>query len=874
MLGPAGSQAQENVGSPAAPSALAADGLPAVATLPLAAAISLDGRLLPGEWDAVVPATAFTQTEPLDGAPATERTEVFVMYDEDAIYIGARLWDSSGRVSSRLGRRDSFMSDSDWFYVMLDSHHDHVSAYQFSVNPAGVKRDEKHAGGRPDDSWDAIWEVATSVDSAGWSVEIRIPFSQLRFSPAAQQLWGIQFGRRISRLQEVTTFSHTPKSQPGGIARYGHLTGLANLRQGKRLEVLPYVLSRAEYTRVKAGNPFRDGSDYFTGAGLDLRYSITPSLTLDATLNPDFGQVEVDPAVVNLSANETSLQEKRPFFMEGSNLFAFGGAERGLFYSRRVGRSPQGSLPSGISHADRPDAATIIGAAKLTGRTAGGLSIGLLAAAADQEEAEWLAADGTTGSTVVEPRTAYVVGRARQELRAGQTGVGAMATLVQRSLSDEALERALRATAVTGGIDFTHFFRNRVWSVEGFAVLSHVRGSVPAMLRTQLSSSRYFNRPDADYLEVDSQATSLTGYAARLEVGRRAGLHWRGEAAVAMNSPALEINDAGFQTTVDRITSSLNITYLENQPGTVFRTWRVSLSGNADRNFGGDLINGRGSLNFNWGLLNYWGGMFSVTRSVDTWDDRLTRGGPVARDPGGFNISGNVNSDGRRRISGRLSANRSSGNSGSWHQGLSAGMTLRPAANWTISAGPRLDRSRSVAQYLTAVTDPLMAATFGRRYLFAGIHQTTFSVETRLDVNFTPDLSLELFAQPFVSTGDYGAVTQLAAARTATYQQFGRDIGTATYDAEKRLHTVDPDGTGPAAPISLSDRDFTTRSLRGNAVLRWEWRPGSTLFVVWQQRRAGSNQSGEFDFGPNVRGIFDAPPENFLVLKLNYWLNL
>jgi hypothetical protein len=851
------------------------DGMPVAKSVRVQGAIAVDGKLDEPAWLQIAPLTDFLQTEPGDGVPATERTEVYILYDDDALYVGARLRDT-GAVRKRLGRRDTFLQDSDWFYVMLDGHHDHLTAFQFSINPAGVQRDELTSSGRTDVSWDAIWESATSIGDDGWIAELRIPFSQLRFGREPSPTWGLQLSRRINRKQEVVVFSHTSRNERGGVARYGHLVGLDGLRPGRTLEVQPYTMARAEHVAVAAGDPYRDGSDYSAGAGLDVKYRVTSSMTLDATVNPDFGQVELDPAVVNLTAFETSFDEKRPFFVEGNNVFSFGpdlGGRRGVFYSRRIGRAPQGSLPAGVRYSDRPDAATILGAAKLTGRTARGLSIGVLGAATQEEKAAWTDYAGSSGETVVEPFTAYLVGRARQDLRAGQSTVGAIATLAQRDLATESLAQLLRDRALTGGLDFRHEFFDRTWSTEGYVTFSHVTGSRDAIRRTQLSSARYYARPDADHLQLDTTLLSLGGYSARLEVGKRAGVHWRGEANISATSPGYEVNDLGFETTVDRIGTDINLTYVENRPSRRFRSWRATLNGTGDWNFGGDMIIGRASLNLNAELSSYWSLGGSFTRSLDTWDDRLTRGGPVARDPGGFNASLNVSSDSRRRVTGRLNTNYSDG-IGGWHHGTSLNLSLRPSEFWTMSIGPRLDRRYGAAQYLTSVGDTLMTATYGRRYIFAPLRQNTVSMDTRLNLNVSPTLSLELYAQPFASSADYDDPAQLHAPRSYTFDRFGRDVGTVVYNDSTRSYRIDPDGAGPAPSFTVDDGDFVRRSLRGNAVVRWEWRPGSTLFFVWQQRRSGTIDEGRFDMGRDLEGMFDAPPDNVFVIKMNYWLNL
>jgi hypothetical protein len=818
---------------------------PWVQTIRIQSHIDLDGKLDEAEWKLVAPATAFFQTEPFDGPPGTERTEVFVLYDEGGLYVGARMWESSGDVRKRLSRRDSFLFDSDWFYITLDTYHDHVSAVQFSVNPAGVKRDEVVGTGMPDASWDAVWDVATSTDAEGWTAEFRIPFSQLRFSARQEQVWGLQFSRRAIRKEEMTVFAHTPKSEKGGPARYGHLIGLQGIKPGRKLEVLPYAVTRAEYVQTNPADPFRDGSDVFAGTGLDMKYRLTSSLTLDATFNPDFGQVEVDPAVVNLSAFETSFDEKRPFFVEGSDIFRFN--ELRLFYSRRIGRSPQGSMPEDVAFSNRPDNSTILGAAKITGRTSSGWSVGLVEAVTAEETAPFVYDDGGRGEAIVEPRTNYLVARTEKLMRSGQTQVGGILTAVHRDLSDDALSALLRSSAYSGGLDFLHEFANRTWSISGYMAFSRINGSSSTILRAQHSSARYYQRPDADYLDVDSAVTMLDGYAARLVINKTAGLHWRGDANISAVSPGFEVNDLGFLTAADRIGSDVNLSYVENRPGRLFRNYRINLRNAGDWNFGGDVIAARSTLSFNYSLVNYWGGHFNWTHSFRAYDDRLTRGGPVARDLADNRLEVQLNSDGRKQVSTRFTVNHTWGESGGWNTQLSGNVSVRPAENWSISVGPRLNRQRTAAQYLGSEEDSSSLATFGRRYVFAPIRQTTFSLETRLNVNFSPELSFELFAQPFVSTGDYGQALQLKRPRAFEFDPYSG---------------------------SIESEDFNTRSLRGNAVLRWEWRPGSTLFLVWQQRRFGSFDSGRFDFGRDTRAIFDTRPNNVFLVKMNYWLNL
>lgn len=803
--------------------------------------VVLDGRLDDEAWAAATPITDFVQTEPHEAEPATEPTEVRVLFDDDAIYIGARLHDR-GPIASRLGRRDTYMVESDYFSVSLDTYHDHQTAFHFGVYPSGVKRDIAISPSGDDATWDPIWDVATTIDATGWTVEMRIPLSQLRFTPGPAQVWGIQISRRIARNRETAVFSFTPKSERGGVARYGHLTGLDAAPATGRLEVVPYAVGKAEFLNVEAGNPFRGSAEYRGTIGADLKYGLTSNLTLNATVNPDFGQVEADPAQLNLSAYETRFGEKRPFFIEGAEIFR-GGAN--LFYSRRIGRKPQGSLPDEAEYHDSPAAAAILAAAKLTGRTANGWSVGVLDAVTARTEARYVDAQGRRGRTVVEPRSNYFVARARRAYRNGQTTVGGMLTATHRDLETEALSDQLRSSAYVGGLDFDHEFADRTWLVRGHAAYSHIVGRSPAIVAAQRTSARYYQRPDAHHLEVDSAATSLTGYKAELEIAKRAGLHWRGDARVSATSPGYEINDLGFQSAADRLSINGGIAYVENRPGDLFRDWRINLWSHGTWNYGHDFLGSRVSIAANGQLLNYWGGGLNFSHDFAALDDRLTRGGPLAEAPARNSISFNISSDSRKPVTFRLSGNRAWGESGAWQHGGSLNLGLKLSDQWSLNIAPSFERSLSAAQYLTTIDDTTALETFGRRYVFAELERTSLSVDTRLNVTFSPDLTLELYAQPYFSTGDYGRPFALRTPRSFDFEQ---------YDGE------------------VDDDDFNYRSLRGNAVMRWEWRPGSTLFLVWQQNRSARDEIGDFDLGRDAGTLLHARPENVFQVKMSYWL--
>ena len=852
------------------------DERPAIQALRLTTPIHVDGRLEEAIWQQAPAATQFTQRNPTEGEPASERTEVRIAYDEEAIYVGARMFDSGGTVSSRLGRRDSELPGSDWFRIAFDSYHDHLTAFEFSVNPDGVRQDTQQGPtGDSDDSWDPVWASETRIDPEGWTVELRIPLSQLRYRPSDLQTWGIQIVREINRTAEEAWFAFTPKRERSGVARYGHLTGLAGLAAADRLELLPYVLTRAQYERVGINqsvafaNPYNDGSDHTSTLGLDLKYRIASNLTLDASFNPDFGQVEADPATINLTAFETRFDERRPFFVAGSEVFDFGsGGDTQLFYSRRIGAEPPGRLPAQQVYADVPDHSTIVGAGKISGKVRG-LSLGVLNAVTAREHADYITPDQLRGSAEVAPLSNFFAARVRRELREGHSTIGGLVTATNRDLDNVLLAERLRSSAYAGGIDFNHQWSDRAWSLSGFLSAARIAGQAPVITAAQRSSARYFQRPDARHVTLDSLATSLTGWSGHIELSKEAGEHWRGELNFGTVSPGYETNDLGFQARADEHSAFAALEYVQEEPGRFFREWSVELQPNADWNWAGERTGGLVGFEVNTELLNYWRIDLELDQTFASFDDRLTRGGPLARRPARRQFAVSVESDDRKwwTVEASVDLGRGAGGS-SIETDLEFG--FKPADNWSVTINPGWTRARSSAQYLDAIPDPLATATFGNRYVFADLVEQELGLAVRANVTFTPRLTLELYARPFFGTGRFDNPKELVGARKFEFARY-EDIGTV--DAEDHEWTIDPDGAGPAEEFELEDDDFTFRSLRGNAVLRWEWRPGSTLFLVWQQERESEVALGDLRLGREFRRLGATPPRNVVMFKVSYWLN-
>jgi hypothetical protein len=839
---------------------------PAAAAARVTTTLRIDGRLDESAWQSATPITEFTQVAPSEGQPASERTEIRILYDDDALYVGAKMFDRQAP-RSRVGRRDMGMSASDWLTVIIDARHDHRTSFGFEVNPAGVRRDQTRADNAgEDDSWDPVWEGATTVSDSGWFAELRIPFSQLRFSGAPEQTWGLQVERQIARNQEFSVWAYTPPGQAGGAPRYGHVTNLSRLATGKRLEFMPYIVSKAEYID-RGGNPFRSDSEYKVDGGLDLKYRLTSSLTLDATVNPDFGQVEVDPAVINLTAFETFFPEKRPFFIEGSEMFRFGDdGSNSVFYSRRIGRQP--SLAPPYAARDVPNETRILGAAKLTGRTAGGWATGVIDAVTRREIARFRDADGNLGETVAEPLTNYFVGRVRRELRSGHSSIGALFGALNRDLDTDELSAVLRSAAYSGGIDFNHQWSQRTFTLQGFLAGSHVRGEPGVIAATQRLPYHYFQRPDADHLDYDETRESLSGMAGSLSLAKQMNRNWWGRVRVNTMTPGYEVSDLGFQRRADRIDKEVITEYFESRPRGIFRRHSAYFQALNEHNYAWENISNRIFAGANGQFMNYWSANVNLQTSLGgTVDDRLTRGGPAADRPGFSSFNFNISSDPRSRIVGNIGAYVQGGRAGDVSE-IFSGLTIKPAPHWDVSLSPSFSKQFSEAQYLLRLEDPSATRTYGQRYVFAELDQNVFVVNTRVNYTFTPALSLQVYMQPFIATGDYGPPKEFAAPGKYDFLVYGEDVGEI---ADGRVYPTGQSSGGPS--FALPAPDFNVRSLRGNAVMRWEWRPGSTLYVAWQQTRSDFEPIGDFGFGRDLGNIFSTSPDNIFLVKLSYWFN-
>ena len=832
--------------------------------------IRIDGRADEEPWQRAQVATDFVQFEPSEGQPATERTEARVLYGDEALYVAIRAFDRDpSGIVGQLTRRDQD-SYSDQVGVVVDSYFDRRTAFHFQVNPVGVKQDiYRFDDTREDSGWDAVWDVSTSIDEKGWTAEFRIPYSQLRFRDADVQTWGINFVRKIARHDETDVWAPTTRRDAAVVSRFGELQGLENLSAPRRLEIVPYTVGRLQRAAGDADNPFYRSSQTFGTVGADLKYGLTSDLTLDVTLNPDFGQVEADPAQVNLTAFETFYPERRPFFVEGSSIFRFGlspgdgdNANESLFYSRRIGRAPQGEPDDRGGWVDMDPQTTILGAAKLSGKTASGWSIGALQAVTSQETARIAPASGPQLDEAVEPLTSYGMIRVQRDFRAGRSAIGAVATSVNRDRQvADALE--LRRDAYTGGVDFRHRFGGERFEVSGYLLGSHVAGSAGAIDAAQTSSVRYWQRPDADYLHYDPTRTTLDGASAFFAFAKIGGGAWHYSTGVLTRSPGFEVNDVGYQRDADNTMSWFWVGYQQTTPIGPFRRYNLNVNGWGSWNYGGDRTGFGGNVNGSFQLRNFWNGYAGVNREASVYSWRTLRGGPLFLREPSTNFWAGLSSDSRKAVSLELNGwGDVRSESDSWNVGVSPSLRFRPAGRATFRLGSSISRN---------VDDYQWIGTYGsttEQYVFGRIHQTTVGLTGRVDYAFTPTLSLQVYAEPFVSAatfGDYKRVANPVAKRYAD-----RFAPLYTYVDEGEV-VAEVDGDGVLDPFEQPDFDF--KQFRSNLVLRWEYKPGSALFLVWSQGRNQSAERGTFDFTGDMGDLFGVRPDNVFMVKVSYWMS-
>jgi hypothetical protein len=847
--------------------------------------IELDGKLDEPIWKTATPVNDFTQKDPDEGKVASEETLVWVAYDNENLYVAARLHDSQvNLIDASLTRRDNFI-DSDWFVFYIDPYNDKKTGYYFGVNAGGSLADGVlYNDSWDDNTWDGIWSAKTSIDKNEWVIEMKIPFSQLRFNEAEQMKWGINFQRQIKRNNEKSYFVMVPKKESGFVSKFAELDGLNGIKPKQRLEIAPYMVQRAQYLVHDQADPFYKSNQYKTTIGADIKVGIGSNLNIDATINPDFGQVEVDPAVINLSASESYFDEKRPFFIEGMDKFYFGigGANNNwgfnfgwpeLFYSRRIGRAPRGETPDEIDYVKYPSETRILGAAKLTGKLSESIMLGAISAVTEKTYAQ-LWKDGNKTEAEVEPLTYYNVLRSRKEFNDGNQALGFMFTSVNRVFNENSLRNNLSQNAYVFGLDgWTFLDEEKEYVLTGAFAGSYVNGTKEYLLNLQQQSYRYYQRPDAEFATLDSNRTSLSGYYGRVMLNKQNGNFYI-NAALGAVSPGFEQNDLGFQWMANRINAHTVLGYRWFDPDSTFRSKGVYLAYSRSLDFDGNSIN-----NFLWyraegTFMNYYYLAAGGNYNFESLNPTLTRGGPMGINPTSYYVWVYGSTDSRKELSLNAELDYSSNVIGYTYSWSNLSLTWKPNTQLTFSIGPTFERNNAIQQWVKNVNDPTAVNMYKTRYVFAELKQYTLSTNIRLNWTFTPTLSLQLFMQPFFAVGDYKGFKELAAPRTTNYNVYGQNGSMISYDDNEKEYTVDPDGSRPAQNFSFDDPDFNYKSLRGTAVLRWEAMPGSILYLVWSHNQTNYDDPGKFALGQDFGNLWNTKGDDVLMIKFSYWLHM
>ncbi|MGQ9620301.1 MAG: DUF5916 domain-containing protein [Bacteroidales bacterium] len=840
---------------------------------------AIDGNVNEEVWEQGTWIDEFIQHEPYNGRPATQRTEFKILYDDDNLYVGIKAYDTSpDSIVKRLTRRDQL--DGDIVAVILDSYHDLRTGFLFGVSVAGVRFDLlfSNDGQNQDPSWDPNWWGRTTTNDDGWVAEMKIPFSQLRFEKNSGNVWGLQVARIIYRNNETTFWQHIPKDAPGFIHLIGEMTGLEKIKPRKIFDITPYGVAKAEKFKAELENPFlKAGKRYGLNGGIDAKIGVTNNMTIDLTINPDFGQVEADPSEVNLTAYETFFSEKRPFFIEGNNITNFGlGLGDGdigndnLFYSRRIGRRPQGypDLKDGWN-ADLPTATTILGAAKLTGKTQDGLSVGFIEAITAEEKAEIDTVGGRTYETV-EPLTNYFVGRLQKDINEGKTIIGGIFTSTNRNVDDN-LASFMHKNALSGGVDFTQYFKKKSWMFNLNVAFSNVSGTKEAIDLTQRSSARYYQRPDNDYVKYDPDRTSLFGSGGRMQIGKLDG-HVNIMGAVIWKTPGFETNDLGFIRQADQILSVLWIGYNQWEPKGIYRSYRFGGDIYSTHNFGGDWIGKGFEWNGNMTFKNFWRVWTGGNLNTSQLSTGMLRGGPMMKLPGSYHLRAGFSTDNRKKLVLQVYANRNQGfegSSSSWYTG--ADISYKPTNYMRLSFSPAFNPSFSELQYITR-----KISGSETKYIFASIDRKTLSASLRINLNISPDLTLQYWGQPFIATGKYSEFKHVTEPMAGEYQDRYHIYTSGQISLNSGSYYID-ENTDGTADYSFGKPDFNVQEFLSNLVIRWEYNPGSSIYLVWSQSRSCFNDSGQMDVFDDLGDLFnckDNKPHNVFLIKFSYRFGL
>jgi hypothetical protein len=839
----------------------------------------IDGLMNDACWDKAEWGDSFIQRNPKENVPPSQQTSFKILYDHNNLYIFIRAHDSvPSKISRRMTRRDN--EDGDRVTVEIDSYYDQQTAFAFTAMASGTKSDGlvSQDGESFDNSWNPVWYLKTSVDNDGWCAEMKIPYSQLRFGKKTEHIWGIQISRQLFRKEEESAWQFIPKGSPGRVHLFGELHGINNIRPIRQIELMPYALAKTERYKKDESNPFlSSGKTNTFSAGIDGKVAVTNDFTLDFTINPDFGQVEADPSEVNLTAFETYFSEHRPFFVEGKNIYDFQPSNTivinnsysdNLFYSRRIGRYPH-LYPdvSDSANVKMPESTRILSAVKLTGKSRKGLSIGILESVTSSAKAT-IEEEGQYRKETIEPWTNYFVGRVQQDFNKGETTVGGIFTAVNRNIDNPELD-FLHTAAYTGGFDFKHSWKERTWYVAGNLEVSNVRGKPEALIATQQSSARYYQRPDARHLSVDSTLTSLSGYGSTIKFGRQSKKVIQFETSFTVRSPGLEFNDLGYMRSSNFFHHGSWLAFYKRDPFLIFNNLYVNTNYWMYWDYSGVHTSTLFNTNWHMEFKNRWFMNTNLTRQTKNISNDMLRGGPSFHSPGSVEFNLNLFTDQTKKVWVYGGNYRGFGDMNSYRAvDYYGGITAQPMNSLSLSIEP---------EYLVINTDLQYVQTVDyekdKRYIFGEMDQKTMTVTIRLNYTINPELSVEYYGQPFVSAGQYTHFKKITVPDAERYHDRYHTFSQEeiSYDELNKQYNVQ-EGPAGSPTYAFDNPDFNFQQFRSNLVIRWEYLPGSTLFLVWSQGRTNSASETAFNYANDIKDLFSTTPNNVFLIKLSYWL--
>lgn len=836
----------------------------------------IDGILDDPAWEKAKWINEFTQRSPYEGKGPSAKTVFKILYNDDFLFVGIRAFDDEPeKIERQLSRRDNLQGD--YAGITIDSYNDKRTGFQFRISAVGVKADAviSNDGANTDRNWDPIWYGKTNIDDKGWTAEMKIPLTQLRFSSEEEQTWGIQLTRYIYRLEETVQWKLIPKDASGWVSQFGKLTGISNIKPKKEASLTPYVVASVDQFQKEPENPFKDkGYKAKLNGGVNGKFGITNNLTLDMAINPDFGQVEADPSQVNLTAYEIFYDEKRPFFIEGSNIMNFRLMPMGnfmtdnLFYSRRIGRTPHYTPDlSDNEYMEKPQNTSILGAFKLTGKTKDGWSIGVLESVTEKEFAE-IKGDNDNRLKNIEPLTNYFLTRVERDFNDGNTMIGGIFTATNRKIEASQLDN-LHTGAYTGGVNFNHHWKNKKYTFRARSVFSHIVGSEEAITKTQESSTHYFQRPDANHLYLDSTRNNLTGFGTSMMLGKMGKGNIKYALFFNIKSPELNMNDMGYQREADHISELFWIQYRILNPVAIFRSFFFNINQWEIHDFNGTRLTSGGNYGLGMQLKNYWYIHFGTSFNLERLSKTALFGGPYLKIPHNVNNWLSVSSDSRKNL--RLSFGGSSNNSGNNNSNFYnawINITYKPHEMINLSLNPSVSFNDNNLQYVTnkAFDDEDI-------YIMGNIDQTTLRMSLRANISLTPNLSIQYWGQPFISAGKYSNYKRITSPRAGNYNDRFHEYNNNEIMLADDNYEVDHNNDG-TTDYEFSKPDFNIMDFISNLVIRWEYVPGSTVYLVWTQNRSEYQNRGKFNFSNNTNDLFNISPYNVFLVKATYRFSL